>query len=114
MVEVRPAGPADDSFLRQSLIGAFGAAEVVAHDELIEATVLPAGIAWQGEERVGHVTYRADPAGGWEVVSIVADRAGQGIGAALLDWVRARAERAGMSRVWLITTNDNTHALRFY
>jgi ribosomal protein S18 acetylase RimI-like enzyme len=37
-----------------------------------------------------------------------------GAGAALLEGVGALARGAGARRVWLITTNDNTHALRFY
>jgi ribosomal protein S18 acetylase RimI-like enzyme len=87
---------------------------VAAHDELIDASALPAGIAHQAGERVGLVTYRADATGGWEVVSVSADRPGGGVGSLLLAWVRDRAEKAGVTRIWLVTTNDNTRALRFY
>jgi GNAT superfamily N-acetyltransferase len=37
-----------------------------------------------------------------------------GIGRALLDAVKNAAEKAGCKRLWLITSNDNTHALKFY
>ena len=37
-----------------------------------------------------------------------------GVGRALLDGARAEAARAGCSRLWLITTNDNVEAIRFY
>ena len=37
-----------------------------------------------------------------------------GVGPALLDGARAEAARAGCSRLWLITTNDNVEAIRFY
>jgi ribosomal protein S18 acetylase RimI-like enzyme len=37
-----------------------------------------------------------------------------GIGTALIDAVRDVAERAGCTRLWLVTTNDNLDALRFY
>ena len=37
-----------------------------------------------------------------------------GVGAALTLAVRDAAIAAGCGRLWLITTNDNTHALRFY
>jgi len=37
-----------------------------------------------------------------------------GIGRALLDAVKDAAKKQKCKRLWLITTNDNTHALKFY
>ncbi len=37
-----------------------------------------------------------------------------GIGSALIDAVKDVAKKKGCQRLWLITTNDNTAALRFY
>lgn len=37
-----------------------------------------------------------------------------GIGSALLDAVKDVAKKAGCKRFWLITSNDNTYALKFY
>jgi ribosomal protein S18 acetylase RimI-like enzyme len=113
-VEVR-VGRADDAeYVRQSLVELMAGTEVAAHGELIDATALPALVAWIADERVGHLTYRTDPVTGWEVVTIGSTRPGRGSGGALLDAVLDRARRAGATRVWLITTNDNTGALRFY
>ena len=39
---------------------------------------------------------------------------GRGIGSALIEIVRNMAVKEGCRRLWLITTNDNTAALRFY
>jgi ribosomal protein S18 acetylase RimI-like enzyme len=39
---------------------------------------------------------------------------GQGIGSALIDAVRDVALKARCRRLWLITTNDNLHAIGFY
>jgi ribosomal protein S18 acetylase RimI-like enzyme len=36
------------------------------------------------------------------------------VGTALINAVIEAARRQGCTRVWLITTNDNLHALRFY
>jgi len=41
-------------------------------------------------------------------------RAGLGVGTALLEAARQAANRARCGRLYLVTTNDNTHALRFY
>jgi ribosomal protein S18 acetylase RimI-like enzyme len=49
-----------------------------------------------------------------EVTSLDSLSERRGIGSALLDAVIAEARRRGAARLWLITTNDNLHALRFY
>jgi RimJ/RimL family protein N-acetyltransferase len=36
------------------------------------------------------------------------------VGTALIEAVTEAAREAGCRRLWLITTNDNLHALRFY
>jgi RimJ/RimL family protein N-acetyltransferase len=49
-----------------------------------------------------------------EIVTIDSLVPNAGIGTALIEAVRRAAQRAGCRRLWLITTNDNTVALRFY
>jgi ribosomal protein S18 acetylase RimI-like enzyme len=38
----------------------------------------------------------------------------KGIGSALVEAVKEKAKAAGCERLWLITTNDNAAALRFW
>jgi N-acetylglutamate synthase-like GNAT family acetyltransferase len=49
-----------------------------------------------------------------ELVTINSQQPGAGIGSSLLQAVKERAEGAGCRRLWLITTNDNLEALKFY
>jgi N-acetylglutamate synthase-like GNAT family acetyltransferase len=49
-----------------------------------------------------------------EVLTLHVDDRHQGVGTALIEAVSALARRAGCERLWLITTNDNLGALRFY
>lgn len=63
-------------------------------------------------ERAGFVTYVRD-GDEWEVVTVVAAREGVGVGRAMLEEVRRRADECGATRVWLITTDD-TGAAPFY
>ena len=64
-------------------------------------------------ERLGLATYEI--AGEeCQVVTLHALRQWTGIGTALLAAVRKAATLAGCRRLWLITTNDNLDALRFY
>ena len=115
-IEVRPARPEDSPFIRDLMTEQLAGTEVAAHDELIDVTTLPGLIAWSGATPAGLLTYRPDPppARGWEVVSIGASVSGRGAGSALIEAVRAAARQAGAQRLWLVTTNDNLHALRFY
>jgi len=64
-------------------------------------------------DRVGLVTYCIDGAE-CEMVSLNAFTKFGGIGSALVDAVRNVAKSAGCTRLWLITTNDNLNAIRFY
>jgi GNAT superfamily N-acetyltransferase len=113
-IEVREGRPADAAYVRESLLMLMGGSDVAGHGELIDATVLPTLIAWIDGEAVGHLTYRIDARASWEVVTLGATRPGQGVGGELMDALLESARRAGVTRVWLITTNDNTTALRFY
>jgi ribosomal protein S18 acetylase RimI-like enzyme len=49
-----------------------------------------------------------------EVTLLEALREGEGIGSALLDATVAAARASGCADLWLITTNDNLHALDWY
>ena len=49
-----------------------------------------------------------------EVLTLQADERRKGVGSALIAEIRQIARRAGCTRLWLITTNDNVDALRFY
>lgn len=95
---------------------------------LIEAqwgvpVVTPAGVYGEPEahegvvaeldgELLGAVTYLRD-GGAWEIVTVIATVEAVGVGRAMLEEVRRRAEQARSARVWLITTDD-TGAASFY
>src|SRR5207253_5074073 len=69
--------------------------------------------AWDGERLVGLATYRIG-GGACELATLNSRVEGLGVGSALITAVREVAVSAGCARLWLITTNDNTRALRFY
>ena len=64
-------------------------------------------------EKVGLATYEIvdDQC---EVVTLDALRKFPGIGTALIEKVALAARDAGCRRLWLVTTNDNLDAIRFY
>jgi N-acetylglutamate synthase-like GNAT family acetyltransferase len=66
-----------------------------------------------GTRLVGALTYVVRDAD-CEVLTLHADDRRKGLGIALIAEVKKIARRAGCTRLWLITTNDNLDALRFY
>jgi GNAT superfamily N-acetyltransferase len=78
-----------------------------------DATGLAGMLAEIDGERLGLATYRVER-DEVEVVTMDALIEGRGIGAALLEAVAEFAGTGGCRRLWLVTTNDNLDALRFY
>jgi ribosomal protein S18 acetylase RimI-like enzyme len=74
---------------------------------------LPGFIALQQHQPVGLVTYHLE-SGQCEITSLDSLSPGVGIGSALIAAVKQVAETTSCQRLWLITTNDNIPAIRFY
>ena len=137
--QVRAITPADRPWVRQVLIERSHATRIVSRGRVHQADELPGFVAEgtgnapdgadsthdlqarclspfspaESARRIGLVIYRIE-AGACEVVSLDSLVERCGVGTALLAAVRDTARAAGCRRLWLITTNDNLHALRFY
>ncbi len=112
-MEIREGGAEDRDWIERVLVESWGATVVVSHGLSMDALELPALLAWEGGERVGLATYRF--AGrACEVVTLDAVVRWRGVGSALLARIAAEARAHGCRRVWLITSNDNLDAIRFY
>jgi len=92
----------------------WGGDTVVVHGHVFRPQDQPGFVAVEGDRPVGLITYRIDDDGDCEVVTIDSLEEGTGIGTALVDSVAEEARRLGCRRLWLVTTNDNLSALRFY
>jgi ribosomal protein S18 acetylase RimI-like enzyme len=110
---VRPLTPADRDWVRQRMVEEWEAEIIFVHGQTFRPAELPGFAAIAGEEILGLLTYRLD-ADACEVMTLNSWREGTGVGSALLEAARQAAGRAGCGRLFLVTTNDNTHALRFY
>jgi len=62
---------------------------------------------------IGLITYMV-AGDACEIVTLDSLRERAGVGGALIDAVAQVARAAGCARLWLVTTNDNLHALGFY
>jgi N-acetylglutamate synthase-like GNAT family acetyltransferase len=99
--------------IRAFISDRWGEPRVVGHGTEYYPETLPAFVAEEDGEWVGLVTYTIE-GDACEIVTIDSLKEGQGIGAGLIAAVAEQARSAGCRRLWLITTNDNLNALRFY
>jgi ribosomal protein S18 acetylase RimI-like enzyme len=111
MMELRmvPAGdPAVAAFLRER-----GMAVAARRAELVDALARPAIAATEDHELAGVLTYELGPVE-CEILTLYVARQWTGVGSALVRAVTELATAAGCRRCWVVTTNDNVDALRFY
>ena len=110
---VRPIGEGDRPALVRLARELWGTDIVVGHGVVFTPADLPGLLAERDGETVGLLTYEID-GDALEVVTIDAFPPAAGTGSALLDAAVGVARSAGCRRMWLMTTNDNLDALRFY
>jgi ribosomal protein S18 acetylase RimI-like enzyme len=113
VVTVR-AAMAEDREAVAAFLEARGMRPIARLGELVDPVEDPILVAEDPYQALtGVLTYRiAGP--DCEVTTLFATVTRQGTGTALLDAVEVVARAAGCRRLWLITTNDNLDALRFY
>jgi GNAT superfamily N-acetyltransferase len=86
---------------------------MISRGRLFRPAENPGFMAEEAGEPVGVITFEF-LGGECEVTRIDSPRPGQDIGGDLLRRVAAEARATGCRRLWLVTTNDNLDALRFY
>ena len=86
---------------------------VVAHGVIYRPEALDGFLALEDDEWLGEITYSVS-GDECEIVSLDSLRQGHGIGTKLMDAAMDEARTRSCRRVFLITTNDNLHALGFY
>ncbi len=91
----------------------WGGPMVASRGKLLDTRELPGFVAVEDGALLGAALYRMD-GGECEVAALFSLVRGMGIGTKLLDAVTEAAKKEHARRVWLITTNDNTGAIRFY
>jgi len=94
-------------------IAHFGSPVVVTRGRKVDPLALDGFVAEEEGKLLGAVTFIRE---GAEIEIVTLDGAveNRGVGTALLDAVVARARSEGLRRLFLVTTNDNIRAIRFY
>jgi 2-oxo-4-hydroxy-4-carboxy--5-ureidoimidazoline (OHCU) decarboxylase/GNAT superfamily N-acetyltransferase len=112
-VTVRPMTSEDAGWADRLLSGYQGTRMTARLGELLDPLQLPGLVAEVGGSPVGLLTYQLK-GDQMEALTVHAQASGHGAGSALVAAAVDRAREAGAKRLWLVTTNDNLRAIRFY
>ena len=114
-MKVRPREAADQPAAR-AFLARHDSVRAARLGELVHPLDHPALVAEDaGGQLLGMLTYV--PGQDWrqcEILTLHADEQWHGAGTALVEAVGQLARGHGCTRLWVITTNDNVDALRFY
>lgn len=111
--DIRELTEEDKHWVQRVLVQYWGSTVQITKGKKYQADDLPGLVAQRDGSEVGLLTYHIEN-NECEVITHNSMAGHGGIGSCLLDEVRNKAREAGCERLWLITTNDNTPALRFY
>jgi GNAT superfamily N-acetyltransferase len=112
-ITILPINANDHEWVAQFMHEQWGSYKVVSCGVIYYPQDLPGFVALHQSEKVGLVTYNITGAS-CEIVTLNSTYPSYGVGTALIEAVREIAIKSGCKRLWLITTNDNVNALRFY
>jgi GNAT superfamily N-acetyltransferase len=110
---IHPIKDDDQEWGAQFIFEHWGSNRVVSRGVIHYPQNLPGFVALYKGEKVGLATYHIVDER-CEIVTLNSIHPSSGVGTALIEAVRDIALKSGCKRLWLITTNDNMTALRFY
>jgi N-acetylglutamate synthase-like GNAT family acetyltransferase len=104
----------DSEQVRTLLCQRWGDSEIISRGKVLDTSILPGFIAKDSEGKVlGIVTLNFEN-DSCEIVTLDTFEKRQGFGRALFEATLESARAQRISRLWLITTNDNVNAIGFY
>lgn len=103
----------DKEWLKGLWVSEWGSEIMISKGQTYHLQDMNSVIAWVDGVRVGAATYRLG-SDECELMSINSTVSGSGIGSKLILTVEQIVKQTGINRLWLLTTNDNVDALRFY
>jgi len=113
LYNIRKIEETDRKWIRDFLVKEWQSPLVVTRGVIHQADSLPGFIAEIDGYKQGLITYNIKVSQ-CEIVTLNSLVEKQGIGSGLIETVRKKASALGCKRLWLITTNDNIDAIKFY
>ncbi|WP_232697695.1 GNAT family N-acetyltransferase [Brevibacillus daliensis] len=105
----------DKPTLTELIIKNWGSSQMVSRGHIHQIDQLPGYICTLKDTRdiIGLLTYQIKDEQ-MEIVSLDSLKEGKGIGSNLVRLAIKKAKELDLKRIWLITSNDNWHAMSFY
>ncbi|MDO8529768.1 MAG: GNAT family N-acetyltransferase [bacterium] len=112
-LKIRKFDKTDLKWIKNIFVKNWGSDFIISRGKIHKPENLEGFIAEENGEKVGLATIFVEN-DEIELVTIDSLKQGKGIGKVLLDEVINTAKERKLKRLWLITTNDNLNALKFY
>lgn len=112
-IQIRVISPSDKTWIIDLVTQRWSTIQVVSRGMVHTVDQLPGYVALILGRRAGLLTYHITERE-FEIVTLDSLVEGKGVGTALITVAKEKAIQEKCRRVWLITTNDNLPALRFY
>lgn len=103
----------DHTWVSEKLAERWGSTNVVSRGVVHHTTQLPGFIAYLNNKRSGFITTNIIK-GSCEIITLDSFRENIGIGSALIKAAENYARKQKCVYLWLVTTNDNINAQKFY
>jgi GNAT superfamily N-acetyltransferase len=113
-MKVRDKKPEDQPWIEKILSERWGGRQVIVHEEIFQAHLLPALVAGENEGLATFRIRRSSEKKFAELVTLDALTVSQGVGTALMEALIAKLQAETVEVLRVTTTNDNLNALRFY
>lgn len=113
MIEIKKVGQSDREWIKTIFKTHWGSEIVVSRGKVHTYSDVDGYVAFSGLSKAGLITYKIDQ-DACEIVTVNSFVESRGIGSKLVEKVKSTAEKSGCRRIWLVTTNDNINAIRFW
>ena len=110
---IRKIKNSDKDWVRKFITKKWGSEKIIGDGKIYYPHKLPGFVAVSDKKYLGLITY-AVKKDACELASFNTLKKRKGIGTALIKKTKKAVRRIGCKRIFLVTTNDNIDALRFY
>jgi len=110
---IREKRQEDNDWVKSVAEEQWGSEKIISGEKMHHILTLPGFIAEKDDKQVGVILYFVENSE-CEIVALYSLIKKNGIGTELIKKIIEKSKKENCKRVWVLTTNDNTYALRFY
>jgi len=110
---MKPIRDTDRVWVKETIKNSWGSEKIVTKGKIHNAGKADGYIAWMDGKPIGLLTYEKHT-NAYEILTLDALTPNQGIGTALIQQLSDYVHKENGKRIFVIATNDNLDALRFY